>query len=943
MPTYVLPQVLVFQDFRIVPAAAANPLRAHISGPHAFLIRYAITDERSKGRLGFYDRLLDTKYIWPNRPAGGKIDFPYVKLWMEDALLKYFEDTIGAASTITKVGGFNNRIRSATVNFAKNTDTYPRSTLLLDRDVKVGDVAKVRGIKSDGNSQILWTSVKRIIGEIVASIIKDATTDTNNPASQAASVSFSKIAGADNCVTLNLDDTSYDGLPSGKITETYDLLVLQGSVSGDFTKAKVRVISGSGTDDVLEVTPSADGIFFTVGTRGLRVAFVASDSAGCSLSAADDMVSPDDLIVGQRWQIVVNDDFTKPVPTSAGTYTGKSDTTYIVEITRGGLYTSAIKPQISVTTTNGVDLSGPHTVSVADTLVSIGTLGTQIKFSGLGLRKGDRYYVEVLGEKEGPMRILELSHNLDVTIATDSEVDLTLYILKPLIQIEKNRTGFAPLVNWETSETEITVKSGIIAFDSTWTSGGVAQPLDVHSESSQSYGELFVEYRAWLADLCNTVNALRDAGEINAAISGALHPDNPLKWGVFKALENSNGTEVKFTSVCNPDKDTDWARVLELLLGRDDVYELVPLTRRRTVLDLYAAHVKDQSAPEQGLWRVLWTNLEGVPAIPVVAAGSTVPGHILAKTSDGLVALGLIEDDPQTSGTQYTILRNTNANATFIKNGVRAGDLVRALYTGDGFGNFTYSEFIVDQVQAEDQIRLLTGPGAPVTVPAKFEIWRNLTPTEEAKEIGLNAGSWGDRRIRAVWPDTIESSGTIMDGIFLCCSLAGLTSGVLPHQGLTNLEIVGYTRVDRTAKKFNRSQLDSMAVSGVWIVTQDLIDGQIFSRHAVTTGPYDDLNKREEMLTRNVDSISYRFKDHFAPFIGVTNVTPIIQERLELEVGKLTRVLQTESETQNLGGQLIDATIVELRPSPAFKDRFILRLNLDVPEPFNNLEVHLLI
>ena len=932
MPTYVLPQVLVFQDFRIVPAAVANPLRAHISGAHAYLLRYADEDERDKGRLGYYDRLLAKSYLWPDRPAGGKVDFSYVKLWMQDALLQYFTDTVSSGSTITKVPGYNNRVRSATVNFAKNGD-YARHSSLLDRDVQPGDVVKVRGLDGNGNSLTLWTYVKKLIGDTVASSIQPATSDSENPATQSASSSISQVAGAENCVTLTPDHSNYDGLGDGDITETYDILVLESSVNGDYTTAKIRVISGSGNDDVEELTPEAAGFPTNIGTRGLKVTFNEADTTACSASAANDGVSPDDLIAGQRWQVTVNQAFTKPVPTAGGAYDGTNDTTYIIEVTRGGKYADSVKPQISVTTTNGIDLSGPTTVTAANTEFDVGTLGVTVSFSGTGLRKGDRYYIEVVGEKEGPMRTIELGNNLSADIAAGSEVDVTLFIRKPLLEIPKNRIGFAPLTNWDVSETEITVNDGIIAYDETWTDQGVQKPLDVYSESSKQFGELFVEYRAWRQDLCHEVNTIRDVGDINEAISGPLHPDNPLKWGVFKALENSNGAEVKFTSVCDPDDVEAWADVLELLLGRDDVYGLVPLTRNRTVLDLYAAHVKSQSSPEQGLWRVLWTSLEGIPEIPIVHAGSTVPGHTEATT----------EDDPLTSGAQYTILRVTSGNANFLTNKVRAGDIVRTLYTGDGFGNYVYSEFIVDEVQSEDQLRLLAGPGAPTTVPSKFEVWRNLSATEEAAEIALNAGSWGDRRVRAVWPDKIESGGTVMEGYHLAAALAGLTSGVLPHQGLTRLEIVGFTDVQRTIDKFNRAQLDAMAYAGVWIVTQDRFSGHIFTRHAVTTGGYDDINKREEMLTRNVDSISYRFKDHFNPFIGITNVTPSMQARLELEIGKLIRVLQTEAVTENLGGQLINATIVEFRPHLTLKDRYVLVLDCEVPYPFNNMEIHLVV
>jgi hypothetical protein len=540
-----------------------------------------------------------------------------------------------------------------------------------------------------------------------------------------------------------------------------------------------------------------------------------------------------------------------------------------------------------------------------------------------------------------------LGHRLDPNIPDGSEVDLTLFIRNPLLQITQNRTGFAPLTNWDMSETQITVNDGIVAYDPTWTNNGVPMAMDVYSESTKDYGVLYVEVRYWLPDLSFDVNAINDPGNLDQAISGALDPDNPLKWGVFQALTNSNGVDVTFTSVANPPDPESWANVLNLLLGRDDVYGLVPLTYDHTVLQLYQAHVNDQSTPEQGLWRVLWVNLQAVPEIPVIAAGSNVPGYIEPITSDGQVALGTITQDPGTVGTAFTILRCTSENAEFIQNGVRPGDVVRCLYTSDGFGNMAYSEFVVDEVESEDTIRLLVGPDAPITVPAKFEIWRNLTPTEEAQAIGINSGSWGDRRVRATWPDQIESGGTVMAGYFMNCSLAALSGGVLPQQGLTHLAIDGFTSVKRTTSKFNRSQLDEMALGGTWIVTQDLtgIDtslGEIYTRHALTTGNYEDLNQREEMVTRNVDSISFQFRELYAPYIGVTNVTLPMQLLLEQLTGTLIDQLRSQG-TAQLGGQLVNGTIVSFRPHLLLKDRYVAILDLQLPYPFNNIEVHLTI
>lgn len=938
-----LPQVLVFQDFTVQPVVAANPLSAHIAGGHAFLVRESQADERELGSLGLYDNVSDTSYTWPNRPAGGLIDQTYTKLFIENALLQYFTDNLSSGSLITKVSGYANRIRSATVNFATN-GTYARNASLYDRDVQIGDTIRVRGVPTGtgatGDAVTLWTYVRDLIADSVAAVIGSASADSSNAATQSADASITQTAGLENCISASVDGSAYDGTPDGYTSETYVIRVLDSSVGGDYTTARLRVISGSGTDDQSSVTPSATGVATAIGTRGLTVTFSDVDTAACSLSADNDGVSYNDLIAGQEFTVVVDQAFTATTATSGGSYTATQDTTYIVEVTKGGAF--ADSPEISVTTNNGSDQSGPHIVTGTGVNVTIGTEAVTIQFgASAALNKGDRFYIEVQGVGSGPIRTIVLGHNLDQTYAAGDEVGIELYIRKPLLEVSANRTGMAPLTNYDQSATEITVNSGIIAYDASWTDSGVALPLDVYSSSVLNYGKLYVEYRAWLPTLASEINALTDVANIDT-ISGSLTPDNPLKWGVYKALSNNNGTPVLYSAVADPTDVDEWTALLELLTSRDDVYNLVPLTRDATVLGLYQGHVNANSSPTEGLWRVAWFNLAGIPEIPVISAGSTVPNHLTATTTDGNPALAVFEDDSLTSGTQYTICRVPAGNVEFVASGVRAGDIVRALYTGDGFGNYTYSEFVVDEVQSENQLRVLVGPSAPQSVPAKIEIWRNLSATEEAQELASLAGAYGSRRIRATWPDQIESAGTIQEGYFLNCALAGLASGVLPHQGLTNVSIAGFSNVARTTAKFNKAQLDTMAVSGVWIVSQTKT-GQVYTRQALTTGTYDDINQREEMLTRNVDSISYRFKDYFAPYIGVTNVTPTMQQIIQGGIDKLIRLLTTERATPQLGGQLIAATVDQFYASEVFRDRYVAYITLTVPYALNNIELHLVV
>src|SRR4029077_6077670 len=106
---------------------------------------------------------------------------------------------------VTKLTGYNNRIRSGVLNFATNGVSYPRDAVFLDRDVRVGDIVKVRGVDSNSVSQTLWTSVKAIHGDVVGAVVGAATSDTGNHGAQSASTAVVKTHGEDNGVVVTPD------------------------------------------------------------------------------------------------------------------------------------------------------------------------------------------------------------------------------------------------------------------------------------------------------------------------------------------------------------------------------------------------------------------------------------------------------------------------------------------------------------------------------------------------------------------------------------------------------------------------------------------------------------------------------------------------------------------------------------------------------------------
>jgi hypothetical protein len=241
----------------------------------------------------------------------------------------------------------------------------------------------------------------------------------------------------------------------------------------------------------------------------------------------------------------------------------------------------------------------------------------------------------------------------------------------------------------------------------------------------------------------------------------------------------------------------------------------------------------------------------------------------------------------------------------------------------------------------EETIRLVSGPSSPVNVPSKIEIWRTLTKTELAENLATNPGLFFSRRAYLVWPDQVGNNGVTFPGYFLCAGLAGLRGGVLPHQGLTNVELLGFSDLSRTTEFFSATQLDILAASGYWIVTQDPNDGQVFTRHQLSTGDQDDLNQKEQNITTNLDNISLNFLLRMKPFIGRGNVTPTMIQLLQGEIIALIELFKNTITVDILGPQIISAQIVELAPHATLKDRVVARISLDLPEPFNNLELHL--
>jgi hypothetical protein len=183
-------------------------------------------------------------------------------------------------------------------------------------------------------------------------------------------------------------------------------------------------------------------------------------------------------------------------------------------------------------------------------------------------------------------------------------------------------------------------------------------------------------------------------------------------------------------------------------------------------------------------------------------------------------------------------------------------------------------------------------------------------------------------------------------GYFLAAALAGLRSGVVPHQGLTNTQVLGASDLSKVVIEFTQDQLNVMAEQGIWIVTQEIIGATPYARHQLTTDERS-LNTSEDSITTNVDNISYALKHTLEPYIGTYNINPenllVIRDAI---IGELT-FRATGTRTVRAGNQLTSFTpeddILLLQQNPTYKDRIDVEVKLNVPYPLNFISLKLIV
>jgi len=603
--------------------------------------------------------------------------------------------------------------------------------------------------------------------------------------------------------------------------------------------------------------------------------------------------------------------------TSGGTYTGAADTTYIVTIAVDGSdYT------LTVRTTTGLDSSGPHTYTLG-TNQSIGNYGVTININGTPA-DGDIYLVPATAESNGAIHGLTLANTIPVPLRHrssssssssslgpipgsmyETDLQVSLYIKDDVTVVYKKLDSPGDY-NYEIDQTNgITLNASITSLHSR--TGTTYLPM----ESASCY----VTYRVIDLTYAYAVDSLETSSDVETTL-GSIEPDSELPYAVYKSLQNSNGSAVKFLALQSNDA-TGWNAAVDILSNEDEVYYLVPLTQTVANLTIVKTHVDAMRAAGVNKWRRMFISRELPDYFSVTTGMATVTDQ---GGSNILVTVPL---------------------GGLIAAAVRSGDIFRCNYETDAWGDTSYESYTIDEVVDDDTMTLSSGPSSPVPIPATFQIYRDKTKAEEATQIATYSSSYADQVVCNVWPDeATDDNGETVAGYHLAAAIAGFKSSVVPHQPITNFLIEGFSAVPKASAYFSRTQLDTIAEGGTLIVDMETDGASPFIRHQLTTD-YTSVETRELSVVVNVDGISYAIANTLDRFKGRINIT---DQNIEMVRATIEGAIDAYSAlylTNDAGSAVLSYEITEIGRNEILRDHLEADCDVQVPAPMNVLDITL--
>jgi hypothetical protein len=907
------PGIELRRVFENITSVAASRLGAYFFGPAADVYDYVAGGD-NVGKLGQYnpeattlvDGVAKNVFTYPEKRLGGTVDLDTTKLYITNALLKYFEDTGGNA-----VKKSRNSIHLADTVVRSGNGAFA-DVNLPSREVQIGDVVRIKATIPEVGAYELNSYITGFIADKKAVVIGSPVAGAANAVEPAGAPVSTVTAVANGAIAANStieavgDIENYEGYASGRLQETYTIEALNSSVAGSVANTRFRITSADGQDNVADTLIGSGGVL-TVGTRGATVTFTAE--AGES------------ILIGQRWVFSIKQEYEAPTVTITGAYTGTRSRTYIIEIVEGGVLGDDIVAR--VLTEDGSDQSGPFTlvkaVGAATVPVALGNYGLLFSLgTTFGLVTGDRWKVTATAAADDKIRTIVLAHSLSEAITVDTPMNIQVeFMLRRSIEVPRMLGGTTV---WEARENDILVSPGMTVYLSDVTDkNGADLPLEVvRPVVNNADNQAELAYRVFHPRSTELLT-LSSETSLDTAVPGPTSVDNPLKLMLSVARADAGGVPLYYFCVGDPSVEANWDAALKAVTFTTQVNGLVPLTQDPVIQQKVHAHAVAMSGPLVKRWRRAWLSLS--------------MNKVKQITNADEVELATILDDPDTAGLQSTLVGFTS-EVDLLDLGVRPGDVLRYNYGIDLHGNVTYDEAVIDRVINADTLKLKTSIGEPEIIARKVEIHRNLQGADFIPEFQSKLTAY-DEFARVFMPEYQIGTQTV-PGFYAAGAMAARRSGYLPHRPMTNTDVNTFTGTP-WEDLFEESDINDLAFAGMFLFTRDPASGLITVRHAITAGDYTNVLLREESVQANADDLSFRVAAKLSPIFGKLNRNTQTLARINTEIASLANEIASEGINSPYGPQVISLDSSGSRFSPAERDTILVDIIGETQVPANRI------
>jgi hypothetical protein len=299
-----------------------------------------------------------------------------------------------------------------------------------------------------------------------------------------------------------------------------------------------------------------------------------------------------------------------------------------------------------------------------------------------------------------------------------------------------------------------------------------------------------------------------------------------------------------------------------------------------------------------------------------------------------------------------------DTGAAFSTDGVLPGDLLEITMPpsvgGTDFTTVTPYSAAVFSVLSENRLLLVADSDIPVvdyTTPQAtvgYRVTRSLSKLDQVTDLVLIPPSYAEKRLSIVFPDLVTVAGvqnektgvqSQQSSVYLACAVGGMSAGLPPHQGFTNIGIAGISEIHNSSRYFSEDQLEDLSNSGYYLFVQDTKVTLPYALHQLTTD-VTSLESGEFSFVKNFDYVSRFYKDILDDFLGKYNVIDEVLDVLREALNGGTEQLLTQKYPR-IGTPVKSAIIDRIEVLAGSKDRVEVYMDLDMPYPLNRVGLHL--